>query len=228
IDVQDKNNPTVKGRIISYDSMDIGYPSIAYAGGGFGADQSMMITFSHVSRTKFPGNSVIYADWDGELSAPIHLRRGDGSINVLQDTIERWGDYTGIQPIYNKLGECIITNSYGVPNGGHNTWVSRVKSNDVRLGMKQNTAETAQQISIYPVPTKDYAQIEFELKQSMILTFSLVDIQGKLTIELLRDKGKVGINKFTFSTSDLPNGVYILNVNNHEKNIISKRIVVAH
>lgn len=228
IDVQNKNNPTVKGRIISYDSMDIAYPSIAYAGGGFGADQSMMITFSHVSRTKFPGNSVVYADWNGELSAPVHLREGNGSVNVLLDTIERWGDYTGIQPIYNKLGECIITNSYGVPSGGHNTWVSRVKSNDVRLGVKQNTKETAQQVSVYPVPTKDYAQIEFELNQSMILTFSLVDVQGKSKIELLRDKGKPGINKFTFSTTDLPNGVYILNVNNHEKNIISKRIMVAH
>jgi hypothetical protein len=62
----------------------------------------------------------------------------------------------------------------------------------------------------------------------MILTFSLVDVQGKSTIELLIDKGKPGINKFTFSTSDLPNGVYILNVNNNEKNIISKRIVVTH
>ena len=46
--------------------------------------------------------------------------------------------------------------------------------------------------------------------------------------DLLRDKGKVGINKFTFNAKDLPNGVYILNVSNHEKNIISKRIVVAH
>jgi hypothetical protein len=228
IELQDKNNPTVKGRIISYDSMDIGYPSIAYAGGGFGGDQSMMITFSHVSRSKFPGNSAIYADWNGVLSAPVHLRKGDGNINVLQDTIERWGDYTGIQTIYNKLGECIITNSYGVASGGHNTWVARVKSNDVRLGVKQSNKETAQQVTVYPVPTKDDAQIEFELTQNMILNFSLVDIQGKSSIDLLRDKGKVGINKFTFNAKDLPNGVYILNVSNHEKNIISKRIVVAH
>jgi hypothetical protein len=62
----------------------------------------------------------------------------------------------------------------------------------------------------------------------MILTFSLIDIQGKSTIDLLRDKGKAGTNKFTFNTSSLPNGVYILNINNNEKNIISKRIVVAH
>jgi hypothetical protein len=228
IDLQDKANPTIKGKIISYDSMDIAYPSIAYAGGGFGADQSMMITFSHVSRSKFPGNSAIYADWNGELSAPVHLRKGDGNINVLQDTIERWGDYTGIQPVYNKLGECIITNSYGVASGGHNTWVSRVKSNDVRLGVKQNTKETAQQVNLYPVPAQEYAQIEFNLTENMILTFSLIDIQGKSTIDLLRDKGKAGTNKFTFNTSSLPNGVYILNVNNNEKNIISKRIVVAH
>lgn len=226
INVTDKNNPTITGKIISYDSMDIGYPSIAYAGGGFGADQSMMITFSHVSKTKFPGHSVVYADWNGELSAPVELRKGDGSINVLQDTIERWGDYTGIQPIYNKIGECIVANSYGVQNGRHNTWISRIKSTDLKLGISNKVTE-ATAVSVYPVPTSDYTQVEFDLTTTMMLTFSLVDVQGK-SINLLRDKGKSGTNKFTFNTIDLPNGIYILNINNNEKNIISKRIVVAH
>lgn len=227
IDVNNANTPTVTGTIISYDSMDIGYPSVAYVGGGFSHDQTSVITFSHVSTTKFPGNSAVFVDRDGNISAPIHLRKGDGSVNVLADTIERWGDYTGIQPVYNKMGECIISNSYGIASGQHLTWVARVKSTDSRLGVT-NLKNEASEVQIFPVPAGEYTSIEFELTQSMILEFSLISTDGKTSIELLRDKGKQGINRFTFNTQDVANGIYILNVTNHENNIISKRIVVAH
>ena len=227
IDVNNANTPTVTGTIISYDSMDIGYPSVAYVGGGFSHDQTSVITFSHVSTTKFPGNSAVFVDRDGNISAPIHLRKGDGSVNVLADTIERWGDYTGIQPVYNKMGECIISNSYGIASGQHLTWVARVKSTDSRLGVT-NLKNEASEVQIFPVPAGEYTSIEFELTQSMILEFSLISTDGKTSIKLLRDKGKQGINRFTFNTQDVANGIYILNVTNHENNIISKRIVVAH
>jgi hypothetical protein len=64
------NNPSIEGRIISYDTMDIGYPSIAYIGGGAG-DNSMLITFSHVSPLQFPGTSAVYVDRFGNVSDPV-------------------------------------------------------------------------------------------------------------------------------------------------------------
>lgn len=228
VDLGDKNNPIIKGKIISYDSMDIGYPSIAYAGSGFKTDQSMMITFSHVSTTKQPGNSVVYVDKDGSISAPVHLKTGEGSVNILLDTIERWGDYTGNQTVYHKTGEVVISNSFGTQSGGHVTWVSRVKSTDARVGVTEKNAAQAQDIKVYPVPTSAYTHVEFELHKSMPLTFSLTDIQGKFNEVILMDKGKAGLNQFTFNTRDLPNGIYVLNIVSDEKVIVSKRIVVAH
>lgn len=228
IDLTNAQSPVIKGQIIGYDSMDIGYPSVAYAGGGFWQDQTAMITFSHVSKTKFPGNSLVYADRDGNISAPIHLRTGDGSINVLGDTIERWGDYTGIQPAYLRPGECVTANSYGIASGQHLTWVARVKSKDPKLGINQPSNTGLSQVQMYPVPADSYTQIEFDLTQSTMLTFSLYSIDGKQHIELLRDKGKTGTNRFIFSTHDLPEGTYILNINSNEKSILSKRLVVHH
>lgn len=228
IDVSNAASPSVSGQIISYDTMDIGYPGVAYAGGGFSHDQTSIITFSHVSPTLFPGNCAVFVDRDGNVSAPIVLRKGDGSINVLTDTVERWGDYTGIQPIYNKLGQCLITNSYGIASGQHLTWVARVKSNDPLLGVSDVKANQASQVTVYPVPSSTYTSVEFELTKGMQLLFTLSSIDGKTQIDLLRDKGKAGINRFTFSTRDIPDGVYILNVTNNDQSILSRRIVVTH
>lgn len=82
------NSPSVSGSIISYDTMDIGYPSISYCGGGSG-DNSMMITFSHVSPTLFPGTSVVYSDRLGNISAPVIVKFGTGNIEVINDSINR-------------------------------------------------------------------------------------------------------------------------------------------
>ena len=220
--------PTINSKIITYDSMDIGYPSIAYAGGGYKLDQTMFIAFSHVSKTKYPGNSAVFVDRNGELSAPIHIKIGEGSINVLGDTIERWGDYSGIQPKYNQLGECFLSSSYGIADGRHRTWIAHIKSNDPLLGLTNQPAQNNNALTVYPIPTSEYATTEFELKTSMLLTFTLIDVQGKKTEALLINKGKPGLNRFTFSTSQLASGTYILNISNQHETIFSKRIIVAH
>lgn len=228
IDISNAQQPSVTGKIISYDSMDIGYPSIAYAGGGFKTDQTMLISFSHVSKTKFAGNSAVFVARDGEVSAPIHVKLGEGNINILLDSIERWGDYSGIQPKYNKLGECYLANSFGLANGNHRTWVAKVKSNDPLLGLNDTKELVASDVTVFPVPSNGYVKVEFELKEKIQLEFSLINIQGQSQEVLLVDQGKPGINRFSFNTDRLSNGVYIINIKNNDKIITSKRIVVAH
>lgn len=228
IDISNNQQPVVTGKVISYDSMDIGYPSIAYAGGGFKTDQTMLISFSHVSKTKFAGNSAVFVARDGEVSAPVHIKQGEGSINVLLDSIERWGDYTGIQPKYNRLGECYLANSYGLANSNHRTWIAKIKSNDPLLGLNNSNEMIASQINVYPVPSGEFVTVEFELKEKMMLEFVLLDVQGKSNEVMLVDRGKPGINRFSFNTKQLANGTYIINIKNNDQTIVSKRIVVAH
>ena len=61
----------------------------------------------------------------------------------------------------------------------------------------------------------------------MILEFEIMDVTGKHIGSLLRDKGKAGLNRFSFRVNDLKGGIYFLNIK-HESTIIqSKKFVVA-
>ncbi len=220
------NNPVVEGKIISYDTMDIGYPSISYIGGGEG-DNSMLITFSHVSPTQYPGTTVVFADRAGNLSAPVFAKQGEGNISVLGDSIERWGDYTGNQRKYNEPGVCWINGSWGASNGGNKTWIAKIKTTDPTLSVNQTSANITR-TTLYPNPTATTFTLEFSTTQTQILSFDIIDIKGKHIVTLLKDHVKAGLNRFSFATDDLASGTYFLTIK-HENNIIQQqKIVVSH
>ena len=224
IDFLDQANPKVTGRIISSDTLDFGYPSIAYAGGGTG-DKSAMITFSHTSDKTFPGTSVAYLDRNLNVSAPTRVKAGESIIQLLFDTVERWGDYTGIQQKYNELGVCWLVGSYG-SNNTNSTWLAKVKSTDPALAINE-TQNADKTILVYPVPSSEIINVQFEMKQTLMVDFSLVDMQGR-EIPLLHDKAKAGINNFSFDASDLANSLYVLYVKQNGNVLFNKKILVAH
>ncbi len=217
--------PVITGKIIGYDSLDIGYPSVSYIGGG-AADHSALITFSHVSPNHFPGTSAVYVDRDGNISGPVFVKTGLSNIDLLGDSVDRWGDYTGNQRKYNETGVCWVNGSYGKSNGNY-TWIGKLRSNDVRLNVT-NTDKPEVVVNAYPNPVAEYVTVDFEVEQTQFLTFTLSNIKGQLVDVLLRDKAKAGKNRFSFSTSDLPDGIYFLNINNNGHTIESRKIVVHH
>ncbi|NDC29523.1 MAG: T9SS C-terminal target domain-containing protein [Bacteroidetes bacterium] len=224
IDFLNQINPKITGRIISSDTLDFGYPSIAYAGGGLG-DKSALITFSHTSDKTFPGTSVAYIDRNLNVSIPTRVKAGESIIQLLFDSVERWGDYTGIQQKYNELGVCWLVGSYG-SNNTNSTWLAKVKSTDPSLLVNDNP-KTISNLMVYPVPSAEIMNVQFEMKQSLMVDFTLLDMQGR-EIPLLHDKAKAGINNFSFDASDLSNGLYVLYVKQNENILFSKKIIVAH
>ena len=219
------NNPVVKAQTIGYDTMDIGYPCIAYAGSK-GDNNSAMITFSYVSKTLFPGTAAMFVDRNRNYSSATVIKTGLTSINMLTDTLERWGDYTGIQRKNNELGIFWLNGSFGTGNN-NNTWIGKIKSMDPRLGIDIKTNNISGTI-VYPNPVKQFADVEFELKTSTWLTFDIMDMQGRLVSHLLRDKAKAGVNRFSISTNDLDNGIYFIQILQDDKVLISKKFLVAH
>ena len=114
------------GNIISNDSLDYGYPDMAYTGTS-DCDNTFVITFNHTSPTFHPGVSAIYYNHNtGLYSEPKVLKRGEAHIQQLQGPYERWGDYIGIQRIYNEPGKAWIGGFYGRENSRSNTWFSKV------------------------------------------------------------------------------------------------------
>lgn len=220
-------SPVVEGKIISYDSMDIGYPSISYIGGGSG-DNSTLITFSHVSPTHFPGGSAVTTDRFGNVSAPVFLKLGENSIAILNDSVNRWGDYSGNQRKYNEEGVCWVNGSFGGVNGDNRTWIARLKSNDPLLSLNEKSAPQFHAI-VYPNPAREYAQVLFTSAETQLVTFELLDMNGKVVASLLQDKAKAGQNRFSFSTEDLQTGVYFLTIKQQNNNVLfQQKIMVNH
>jgi hypothetical protein len=218
-------NAPITAQIISSDTLDIAYPSIAYAGGG-ASDNSSIITFSHVSPTSFPGTSAVFLNRDMSPSDFVRVKSGLNSIDVLVDTNERWGDYTGIQRRYNQPGVVWLSGSYGVSNKTHKTWIAKLVSQDPALGLKEDVQPELTP-SLYPNPASHYATIDFELDQREKLLFSVYDVSGRLVKTLYQDITKPGLNRFTFSTEPLQPGVYYLHISNDkETRSINKFVVV--
>ena len=217
-----------KLQIISSDTMDYGYPSIAYCGGGLG-DNSAMITCSHVSPRTFPGNSLVYVDRNLNPSTPAIMKLGESNILLIGDSVERWGDYSGIQRKYNDLGKVFYNGSFGF-NNDNRTWIGISKNRDAKLGNDEIIKlrnEQLNDVSIYPIPAKEYVNIDFTNNEKKVLNFILIDMQGKETL-LLTERAKAGLNRFVFNALNLNNGYYQLVIKDGETVVHSKKIMVAH
>jgi hypothetical protein len=82
-------------------------------------------------------------------------------------------------------------------------------------------------VSIYPVPAKEYVNVDFTNEEKKVLNFVLLDMQGKETL-LLSERAKAGLNRFVFNALNLNNGNYQLIIKDGETVVHSKKIMVAH
>ena len=72
----------------------------------------------------------------------------------------------------------------------------------------------------YPNPVQgEVAKLEFYLKKTEWLSFSLLDLNGKQVKLLGEDRVKAGKNVLSFSTSTLAEGTYVITVKDAENKI---------
>ena len=221
------NNPRLEGDIISSDSLDLGYPSIAYIGTGENGDHSSMITFSHVSDRHFPGTSVAYVDRNFKVSSPVFVKRGEGNINLLLDSVQRWGDYTGIQKKYNELGVAWLSGSWGTTSGQNRTWIGKVNSSDPALGIQAETA-LVQTGKMYPNPANEWVTFEFEISKKTLLGIEIMSLDGRTKKTVAKNWAKPGLNELQLDTRDIPPGLYIINLVSDEGVQYSFKCMVRH
>lgn len=198
-------NAAANLQVLSYDTLDLGYPDIAYAGSGATNDHSVILTFSHVSPNTFPGTSVIYMNYSGIFSQLTRVKSGLRDVDVLLDSLERWGDYTGIQKAYNTHNTFWLAGSYG--DRINRTTIAKIVNNDPQLSVQ---TEAISELSLFPNPSANYFQLVFELPAREHLSFKVYDMSGKLVTTLLEDRVKAGKNQFKFNSSMLLAGSYIL------------------
>ncbi|MCB9261527.1 MAG: T9SS type A sorting domain-containing protein [Flavobacteriales bacterium] len=223
-------NGQIESEYITHDTLEFAYPSIAYAG-SLENPHASVITFSHTSEFDFCGTSAIFhnrvAGNEALFSPIVVIKQGDIAVDRLTDSLERWGDYTGIQTRYNQPGVVWMSGSYGKKlgtniRGFNSAWIGAVKVDN-----QLNTISSSTDLLVYPNPVLQSATFQFMALSAEKMTFDLYDAMGKHVDVLLEQEVKIGINQFTFDTAHLTAGAYFVYVlNSQNKKVFSQKILV--
>ncbi|MCO6494468.1 MAG: T9SS type A sorting domain-containing protein [Bacteroidetes bacterium] len=220
------SNPTITGNIISDDSLDLAYPSMVYAGDGKW-NSNAVITFSHVSENHFPGSSIIYMNNSKEYSNIIRIKNGEGLINTfLNDSTERWGDYTGIQRDYSNPGFFWTSGSFGNKFDKNSTWINKVLINDMNVSIQPAKIKYRVE-NAFPNPAKDILQLELFFVQTGKFSIKIIDMNGRIVFEESHSAEQIGRYRSYIDISKLTGGIYTYQIlQENSPQIISGKFLV--
>ncbi len=117
----------VQGNLISFDTIDYGYPNIVWTGQD-SCDFQTIVAFDHTAENVYAGVSSYYVMGDKKFSDITVIREGLGYIDKISGGYERWGDYFGIQRIYNEPGNLWTCGFYGNFNNNSAIHVAKLGS----------------------------------------------------------------------------------------------------
>jgi hypothetical protein len=125
----------IKGHIIGDTILDLAYPNIAWTGLDPCQGQAI-IGFNFTSPTDFPGVAAVFYANDSLYSDLIRLKNGEGIVNRLSGTYDRWGDYFGLQRVFHNPRQVYLAGFYGLNNRASGTWLASLISADtLELGV---------------------------------------------------------------------------------------------
>lgn len=158
-------NSSIEARIIGDSIKDFGYPNIAWSGNE-ACDREVIIGFNYTSFTDFPGMASIYCNNEREYSNVKYLEEGENYIERLGGGYERWGDYYGLQRVYNKPGHTYAFGYVGKQNkvnSGHIVEVISPDTNylDLEYVIDPTGGVCNQKIELLPIGGKEPFTVEW-------------------------------------------------------------------
>ncbi len=217
--------PAASGQIISNDTVDFGYPSICYMGNN-AFDNRAIITCSYSPPDTFPGTVAFYKDAAGNVSDMLVIKQGQAPVDVLSDSVERWGDYTGIQRKYNEPNVAWLAGSYVYPSQAYRTWVAKVVNPDSSVVSSVAALPATSSAQVFPNPASEKFSVKIDLPEGNFTRFALFDANGRLVRVLLEDKCKAGTGIFSFNTQYLTNGIYFLQISNRGQLLKTEKLAI--
>jgi len=219
-------SPVISGVILSDSVKDYGYPNIASTGID-PDDKECVIAFNYTSPVDTNGVGCYYMDTNSLYSDFNYIKRGDAPINTFLDSLDRWGDYFGIQRRYNKPCEVWTAGMYGKV-GSNGTWLGRVAVEEtcrVPRPIEDTLNPAFSGGTIFPNPSIDWVIFDFELEESLFIRVELFDTKGELIKVLYEDVALQGENRLTFNGYYLNQGMYILRILNNDKVLFTEKLV---
>lgn len=201
------STPSVTGSIYAIDSLDMGYPNISYTGTS-GGNYKSIISFNYTGPRTYPSLGAIYFDGSAYSNITV-VKAGDSSIKVLMGKSQRWGDYTGSQPQWGSTGIVWIEGIFGRTKKTYGNYMAQLISpeyNSVSEIVKTPS------INVFPNPAWAFISVDFSLQNSQVVSFSILDVNGKLVDNVLSQYCKEGKNMLQFNIASLASGTYFLKI----------------
>ena len=224
--IEDVTNPQIQLTQIIGSDYELGYPGITYTG-ETASDRDAIIAFNHTSKTRNPGVSALYSIPGEGYSNIVQLGQGNNYVDMLNNTdLERWGDYLGTQRDYNDPQTVWVAGFIGVGAKMNAPLICRVQrpenpTDTEEIQIEENTT------TVFPNPLVDRASIEFTVAENTkSINVDLYTISGKKVGNIYTSNNvKKGKNSFSFDTSILSKGTYVIKVVLDNKIFKSENIV---
>jgi hypothetical protein len=93
------------------------------------------------------------------------------------------------------------------------TWYFTTSTPMVRMNFDmslntENIADNSMNLTVYPNPAKDVANVNYELENNSTVTLSIADLSGKVVFTTTNENVSAGKHSIAVPTSGLANGVY--------------------
>jgi hypothetical protein len=213
-------NPSINATIIGDSILDLGYPNIAWAGDKPG-DERAIIGFDYCGIDSFPGVGAMQYGNDGSYSLPLMIKDGESYIDKQAGQAERWGDYFGIQNIYNKPGHVLVNGYYANDEHENSSWFAYLT-----VAGEDNFEPTAGP-QIFPNPTNDDITVRFYNPVDQVVHVYLTDMNGRIipvTDQLINQGG----NELFFEAVPLAVGVYTLFITDENRNVLVTEKIIKY
>ncbi|MBK7149684.1 MAG: T9SS type A sorting domain-containing protein [Bacteroidetes bacterium] len=146
---------------------------------------------------------------------------------MLQDSVERWGDYTGIQRKFNEPNTAWVSGSFVYQTQVWRTWVAKIVNSDSSVVSSfGKPVQEPMSAEIFPNPAPESFSVKFESNPGNFVFVNLMNASGQLVKELFADRVKAGTNVFSFKTAYLPTGIYYLHIMDKESLIAQEKIMI--
>ena len=121
------------------------------------------------------------------------------------------------------IGETIVARFRVVSAWGDMLYIDDINTSEVTVS-SNNEVDFVSDLSIFPNPSDDLTNLTFSLEFAHNVNVSVLDFTGKVIMD--REYGKLnGIQNIALNTSDLLDGVYLVNIN-FDGDIIQRKLHV--
>ncbi|MBK8146098.1 MAG: T9SS type A sorting domain-containing protein [Bacteroidetes bacterium] len=195
------------------------YPSVCFMGANIN-DKTVYINYLYSSEEFFPGMRLVEIDDMLNISNTVDTKLGADYIDYNNGTSNRWGDYTGIQRVYqyNSCPKAVFNGSFGYTNHKYNEFIAEnfCWPNNI------NEVSTEKGITLFPNPFHTDISLDANIEYGNA-ELKVFDITGRVVLSKQFFIHK-GINALNLNLSHISSAQLLIKIVNNNKTIYNEII----